>query len=107
MLWRLPRGTAYAAAGLTLPLGLMLHPSILEHYSVLLLFPLFLAWSEAGRPLARQAVVFLTVEYALIGIGDGQWVFVATALCWLWFAWVAADERRRFSSRPDSAMAAP
>jgi hypothetical protein len=90
VLWRMPRGTA-SAAGLTVPLGLMLHPSMLEHYSVLLLFPLLVAWSEAAAlPLARRAVVFLTIEWALIGTGDGQWVFVATALCWLWFAWTAA-----------------
>ena len=93
LLSRLPRRTA-CAAGLTLPLGLMLHPSILEHYSVLLLFPLLMAWSHAAAgPLARRGVVFLTIEWTLIGSGDGQWVFVATALCWLWFAAMAARGR--------------
>jgi hypothetical protein len=103
LLWRLPRGTVYAA-GLALPLGLMLHPSILEHYSVLLLFPLLLAWSDAvAEPRVRSAVVFVAIEWALIGTGDGQWVFVASALAWLWFA--AASTR--FSSRTDGAMATP
>jgi hypothetical protein len=89
LLWRLPRETDWAC-GLTLPLALMIHPSVLEHYSVLLLFPLLVLWSRVvDGSLGRGTIVFLAIEYTLVGIRDGEWVFVATAFCWLWFAWMA------------------
>jgi hypothetical protein len=89
LLWRLPREASWAC-GLTLPLALMIHPSVLEHYSVLLLFPLLVLWSRVvDGSLGRAMIVVLAIEYTLVGIGDGEWVFVATAFCWLWFAWLA------------------
>jgi hypothetical protein len=89
LLWRLSREADWAC-GLTLPLALMIHPSVLEHYSVLLLFPLLVLWSRVvDGSLGRGMIGFLAIEYTLVGIGDGEWVFVATVFCWLWFAWMA------------------
>lgn len=93
LLWWLPSGSELAP-GLLVPLGLVLHPSILEHYSVLLLFPVLLAWSRArSQEGPGLAAGFLTLVYALVGVGDGQGVFFATALCWLWSAWAAVRDR--------------
>jgi hypothetical protein len=92
LLRRLP-GDAHWMCGLTLPLALMIHPSILEHYAVLLLFPLLVLWSRVvDGSLGRGTIVLLAIEYTLVGIGDGEWVFVATAFCWLWFAWIAIGD---------------
>jgi hypothetical protein len=94
LVWRLPRGADWAACGLTVPLGLMIHPSILEHYSVLLLFPLLVFWARVAEgALGGAAIAFLALEYTLVGVGDGEGVFVATACCWLWFAWMAIANR--------------
>jgi len=71
------------ALALTLVLALLIFPKTLVHYSVLLLVPICLIWSQRHQLPGHvwSAIAFITLEYALIN-HNGSAIFIAIALCW-------------------------
>lgn len=79
--------------------GLILYPTSLEHYSVVLLLPILMAWARPEAvPWGRFALGIVVVTlYLLIGIGSGG-VFWAYGV--LWLALLAAAAARGARTRP-------
>ncbi|MEP7189359.1 MAG: glycosyltransferase family 87 protein [Roseiflexaceae bacterium] len=80
------------ALALTLVLALLIFPKTLAHYSVLLLVPICLIWSQRHQLPGHvwSAIAFITFEYALINHG-GSAIFIAIALCWAMLLGVAVS----------------
>ena len=94
------------ALALLLPTALLIYPHSLEHYTVLLLAPLFLLWTRGeelgvSRPLA---IALVSAEFALVRYDKGVVAIAATALLWLVLVGVGARQlarpRARATMRP-------
>ncbi len=88
---KLGRARSALAIALGVPAALLVYPQALEHYGVLLLLPLLFLWThqkELGVPPA-VAILFITMEYALVRADRGGFAFFGFALCWLMFVAIA------------------
>jgi Glycosyltransferase family 87 len=84
---------AWRARGAQLPwalahvlvMTLMVYPGSLQHYHLLLLVPMLLAWSERARMPGGSAgtIALIALTWALCSTPTGATVFVAYALWWV------------------------
>jgi hypothetical protein len=99
---KLGRARSSLAIALGVPAALLVYPQSLEHYGVLLLLPLLFLWThlkELGvSPVV--AILFITVEYALVRADRGGLAFFGFALCWLMFVAVAIRAIRYTTAQP-------
>ena len=66
---------------------LLLYPSTLAHYSLMLILPLLLLWRERQGGSSEVAIVALaTLVVGVTGVAHGTYAFWATAAVWLVFA---------------------
>ncbi len=85
LVYRLRRDDAEWGLGLVLALALMIYPGTLAHYTVVLLIPLLLIWTNREKiPLGVWGSAGLIASvYFLIALFRGESVFAAMALTWL------------------------
>jgi hypothetical protein len=88
---KLGRARSSLAIALGVPAALLVYPQSLEHYGVLLLLPLLFLWTHLkGLGVSPVvAILFITVEYALVRADRGGLAFFGFALCWLMFVAIA------------------
>lgn len=99
--WRV-RAQAWAwALSLLLVTVLMVFPSSLRHYHLLLLPVMLLAWSERDRLRggATTAIAAITLTWVLVSIPGGPWLFLAYAGWWA-ICWVGAAGRLTAEAPP-------
>jgi hypothetical protein len=101
---------AWRARGSALPWGLahlllvnlLVYPGSLQHYHLLLLVPMLLAWSERDRLPGgtRGTIALITVTWALCLVPTGAAVF------WAYVVWWVVTLRQSLRLQHDAAPAA-
>jgi len=85
--WRSRRVAPEYAFSLILTAGLLLYPSTLAHYGMLLIVPLLLFWEAQQRRLSDvAAAAFVTLAALVTGFAHGSYAFWAMAGVWFAFA---------------------
>ncbi len=89
--WRSRRAAPEYSFSLILTAGLLLYPSTLAHYGLLLVVPLLLLWRRQQSGTAEWFVLaFAACVQFLTGVALGSYAFWAMAAVWLVFAGLAA-----------------
>ncbi|MEO8610988.1 MAG: glycosyltransferase family 87 protein [Chloroflexota bacterium] len=100
VVYRLGTDKAGWGIALTLLLGVLIYPHSLRYYSLVLILPILLIWSDRTRFFGQWtgAIIALSLVYELDAYRPGSMIFFVLLACWIIAAIYASREAHLFST---------